>query len=53
MFIFADVITKNKMLECKGFAKVVLDATDPMAVIEMVHNKEALFFDGDDTFNIF
>jgi hypothetical protein len=28
---------------------VALDVTDPMAAIELVHNKEALVFDGDST----
>ena len=26
---------------------VALDATDPMAAIELVHNREALVFEGD------
>lgn len=40
---------KEKMLTTYDEQIVALDATDPMAAIELVHNKEALVFDGDST----
>lgn len=42
-------VTKEKMLTTYDEQIVALDATDPMAAIELVHNKEALVFDGEDT----
>lgn len=40
-------IAKEKMLTAYDEQIVALDATDPMAAIELVHNREALFFEGD------
>ena len=40
---------KEKMLTTYDEQIVALDATDPMAAIELVHNKEALVFDGEST----
>ena len=40
---------KEKMLTTYDEQIVALDVTDPMAAIELVHNKEALVFDGDST----
>ncbi len=42
-------VAKEKMLTTYDEQIVALDATDPMAAIELVHNKEALIFDGEDT----
>ena len=42
-------VTKEKMLTTYDEQIVALDATDPMAAIELVHNNEALVFDGEDT----
>ena len=42
-------VTKEKMLTTYDEQIVALDVTDPMAAIELVHNKEALVFDGEDT----
>ena len=42
-------VTKEKMLTTYDEQIVALDATDPMAAIELVHNKEALVLDGEDT----
>ena len=42
-------VAKEKMLTTYDEQIVALDATDPMAAIELVHNKEALVFDGEDT----
>ena len=42
-------VAKEKMLKTYDEQIVALDATDPMAAIELVHNKEALVFDGEDT----
>ena len=39
----------EKMLTTYDEQIVALDATDPMAAIELVHNKEALVFDGEST----
>lgn len=43
-------VAKEKMLTTYDEQIVALDVTDPMAAIELVHNKEALVFDGDSTF---
>ena len=43
-------VAKEKMLTTYDEQIVALDATDPMAAIELVHNKEALVFDGEITF---
>lgn len=40
-------IAKEKMLTVYDEQIVALDATDPMAAIELVHNREALVFEGD------
>ena len=40
-------VAKEKMLTTCDEQIVALDATDPMAAIELVHNKEALVFDGE------
>lgn len=40
-------VAKEKMLTTYDEQIVTLDATDPMAAIELVHNKEALVFDGE------
>lgn len=40
---------KEKMLTTYDEQIAALDATDPMAAIELVHNKEALVFDGENT----
>lgn len=40
-------IAKEKMLTTYDEQIVALDATDPMAAIELVHNREALIFEGD------
>lgn len=40
-------IAKEKMLTAYDEQIVALDATDPMAAIELVHNREALIFEGD------
>ena len=40
---------KEKMLTTYDEQIVALDATDPMAAIELVHNKAALVFDGEST----
>ena len=40
-------IAKGKMLTAYDEQIVALDATDPMAAIELVHNREALIFEGD------
>lgn len=40
-------VAKEKMLTTYDEQIVALDATDPMAAIELVHNKEALVFDGE------
>lgn len=42
-------VTKEKMLTTYDEQIVALDATDPMAAIELVHNKEALVFEGECT----
>lgn len=42
-------VAKEKMLKTYDEQIAALDATDPMAAIELVHNKEALFFDGEGT----
>ena len=42
-------VAKEKMLTTYDEQIVALDVTDPMAAIELVHNKEALVFDGDST----
>ena len=42
-------VAKEKMLTTYDEQIVALDATDPMAAIELVHNKEALVFDGEGT----
>lgn len=42
-------VAKAKMLTTYDEQIVALDATDPMAAIELVHNKEALVFDGEGT----
>ena len=42
-------VTKEKMLTTYDEQIVALDATDPMAAIELVHNKEALVFEGEGT----
>lgn len=42
-------VAKEKMLTIYDEQIAALDATDPMAAIELVHNKEALVFDGDST----
>lgn len=42
-------VAKEKMLTTYDEQIVALDATDPMAAIELVHNKEALVFDGEST----
>lgn len=41
-------VAKEKMLAVYDEQIAALDQTDPMAAIELVHNKEALVFDGDD-----
>ena len=40
-------VAKEKMLTTYDEQIVALDATDPMAAIELVHNKVALVFDGE------
>lgn len=40
-------IAKEKMLTAYDEQIVALDATDSMAAIELVHNREALIFEGD------
>lgn len=40
-------IAKEKMLTVYDEQILALDATDPMAAIELVHNREALVFEGD------
>ena len=42
-------VAKEKMLATYDEQIALLDATDPMAAIELVHNKEALVFDGENT----
>lgn len=42
-------VAKEKMLTTYDEQIALLDATDPMAAIELVHNKEALVFDGENT----
>jgi hypothetical protein len=42
-------VAKEKMLTTYDEQIVALDVTDPMAAIELVHNKEALVFDGEET----
>lgn len=42
-------VAKEKMLTTYDEQIVAFDVTDPMAAIELVHNKEALVFDGDST----
>ena len=42
-------VAKEKMLSTYDEQIAALDATDPMAAIELVHNKEALVFDGEST----
>ena len=42
-------VVKEKMLSTYDEQIAALDATDPMAAIELVHNKEALVFDGEST----
>ena len=42
-------VAKEKMLTTYDEQIVALDATDPMAAIELVHNKEALVFEGEGT----
>lgn len=42
-------VAKEKMLTTYDEQIVALDVTDPMAAIELVHNKEALVLDGDST----
>ena len=42
-------VTKEKMLTTYDEQIVALDATDPMAAIELVHNKESLVFEGEGT----
>lgn len=42
-------VAKEKMLTTYDEHIASLDATDPMAAIELVHNKEALVFDGEST----
>ena len=44
----AEVI-KEKMLATYDEQITALDAIDPMAAIELVHNKESLVFDGEST----
>lgn len=39
-------IAKEKMIAAYDHQIVELDKTDPMSAVEMVHNKEALVFDG-------
>ena len=42
-------IAKEKMLTAFDEQIAALDATDPMAAIELAHNKEALVFEGEET----
>ena len=42
-------VAKEKMLTTYDEQIVALDATDPMAAIELVHNKEALVLEGEGT----
>lgn len=42
-------IAKEKMLAAFDEQIAALDATDPMAAIELAHNKEALVFEGEET----
>ena len=42
-------VAKEKMLATYDEQIALLDARDPMAAIELVHNKEALVFDGENT----
>ena len=42
-------VAKEKMLTTYDEQIATLDATDPMAAIELVHNKEALVLDGENT----
>ena len=41
-------IAKEKMIATYDNQIATLDTTDPMAAVELVHNKEALVFDGND-----
>ncbi|HAN11714.1 MAG TPA: hypothetical protein DCQ07_04740 [Bacteroides sp.] len=41
-------IAKEKMITTYDAQIAALDTTDPMAAVELVHNKEALVFDGND-----
>ena len=41
------IVAKEKMLTTYDEQIAALDSTDPMAAIELVHNKEALVFDGE------
>ncbi len=42
-------VAKEKMLTTYDEQIVSLDETDPMAAVELVHNKEALVFEGENT----
>ena len=41
-------VAKEKMITTYDAQIKALDTTDPMAAVELVHNKEALVFDGND-----
>ena len=41
-------VAKEKMITTYDTQIAALDITDPMAAVELVHNKEALVFDGND-----
>ena len=41
-------VAKEKMITTYDNQIAALDTTDPMAAVELVHNKEALVFDGND-----
>lgn len=41
-------VAKEKMIATYDNQIATLDTTDPMAAVELVHNKEALVFDGND-----
>ncbi len=42
-------VAKEKMLKTYDEQIAALDATDPMAAVELLRNKESLFFEGEDT----
>ena len=45
-------VAKEKMIATYDQQIADLDITDPMAAVELVHNKEALVFDGKDNLQL-